>query len=264
MSADCRMLATTACEKHSASRFRQAYQEYRSRLSPGYHAIRVKVGKDVRKAKLGEVVQAPQGDAYYIFDARMMQAIGDAIEELALARGSGELTACLLHFANFAPKRDRYQQLSQKLEAVHVWGSGHRPRACGKVDFISAHDPALARYWTVSYHSRGCQAVLLCRQLDHVASWPEKKFVGFFSFNPYLVQLMRKRFNLLCSCTRAALAHWEEEFPMPEFSMREVERHVRGLRNKANGRMVPRPRPVKKRKPVKAASLSKRRLSSAR
>ncbi len=252
------MLATTSCEKQSASRFRAACRAALTRLATGKHAVRIRVGKDLTRAELAGHEPVPKSDAYYLFDSGMMRALGDAIEEMALSHSRGELVACLQHFANFGPKRQRYEELAARLKSVRVWGAGHRPRACGGIDFVPAHDPALARYWMVLYTAEGCQAVLLCRQMNHVASWPDKKFVGFFSFNPYLAHSIRRRFGLLSSGLRSAMTHWEKAFPLPDFELRDLQRRQKASAAKGKTKTKAGVRPASRSK-LKPTSKSKAR-----
>ena len=55
----------------------------------------------------------------------------------------------------------------------------------------------------------------------------EKKFIGFYSFNPYLVQSIRWRFNLLSCGLSRVITHWEKSFPFPDLKMRDLDRLIR-------------------------------------
>ena len=53
------------------------------------------------------------------------------------------------------------------------------------------------------------------RQVNKATKFADKKFVGFYSFNPYLVQSIRWRFNLLSCGLSKVIAHWEKSVSLP-------------------------------------------------
>ena len=162
----------------------------------------------------------------------------------------GELIATFQDFKNFLPEKNRYMSLAEDLDAVRVWGCGEVPKKCGKVDFIQTDDERLKRYWLVLFDSPDTRAVLLCKQVNKAAQFADKKFIGFYSFNPYLVQSIRWRFNLLSCGLSKVISHWENPSPSrpedvrPRAHAQSARRRVRSLTPKlAECRSAPQPPP---------------------
>ena len=156
-----------------------------------------------------------------------MLAISHAIEDIASETRQGELIATFQDFDNFLPEKNRYKSLAEDLDAVRVWGFGKVPNKCGKVDFIQTTEDRLRRYWLVLFDSEHTRAVLLCKQVNKASKFADKKFIGFYSFNPYLVQSIRWRFNLLSCGLTKVIAHWEKTFPFPDLKMCDLERYLK-------------------------------------
>ncbi|MCE0484260.1 MAG: hypothetical protein LV479_08490 [Methylacidiphilales bacterium] len=155
-----------------------------------------------------------------------MVAISHAIEDIASEVGKGELIATFQDFKNFLPYKAKYMSLADELDAVRVWGCGPVPKNCGNIDFVSAEESRLKRYWLVLFDSEKSRAVLLCRQVNRSSQLKEKKFIGFYSFNPYLVQSIRWRFNLMSCGLSRVISHWERSFPFPDLKMRDIDRMI--------------------------------------
>jgi hypothetical protein len=221
------MLAKTSCEKATTKKFRAKLKPYHHHFDRCPKAIAVHHGRSSGKVRLGDVVTIPDSDLHHVMDPEAMLAISHAIEDIAGEERRGELIATFQNFENFLPHRARYMSLAEDLDAVRVWGCGKPPQKCGKVDFIVADDAKLLRYWLVLFDSPHARAVLLCKQVNKAEKFEDKKFLGFYSFNPYLVQSIRWRFNLLsCGLTRV-IAHWERSFPFPDLKMRDLDRMIR-------------------------------------
>jgi hypothetical protein len=218
------MLAKTSCEKATSKKFKAKLKPYHHRFE-GAKAIQVHSGRD--EVRLGEVVKIPDSDLHHVMDSDSMLAISHAIEDIAGEERTGELIATFQNFENFKPHRARYMSLAEDLDAVRVWGCGKPPQKCGKVDFIVADENKLLRYWLVLFDSTDTRAVLLCKQVNKAEKFEDKKFVGFYSFNPYLVQSIRWRFNLLSCGLSRVIAHWEKTFPFPDLKMRDLDRMIR-------------------------------------
>jgi hypothetical protein len=220
------MLAKTKCEKATTKRFKAKLKPYHHHFDRCSKAIAVHHGRSQEKVRLGDLVTIPDSDLHHVMDSEAMLAISHAIEDIAGEERKGELIATFQDFKNFAPYRARYMGLADDLDAVRVWGCGRPPEKCGKVDFIVADEAKLLRYWLVLFDSADTRAVLLCKQVNKAEKFEDKKFLGFYSFNPYLVQSIRWRFNLLsCGLTRV-ISHWEKSFPFPDLKMRDLDRMI--------------------------------------
>jgi len=221
------MLARTNCEKATTKRFKAKLKPYRHQFANCAKAVRIHHGISPDKVRLGDLVTIPDSDLHHVMDAKAMLAISHAIEDLASEERKGELIATFQDFENFRPHRARYTSLAEDLDAVRVWGSGKVPKKCGKVDFIQADEAKLLKYWLVLFDSERTRAVLLCKQINRAEKFDEKRFLGFYSFNPYLVQSIRWRFNLLSCGLSKVISHWEKSFPFPDLKMKDLDRMIR-------------------------------------
>lgn len=222
------MIAETACERNAGRKFQEFIERHRDEGSKG--AFTINRCRETDRVTLGDAVYVPKSDVHHVLDSDIMLGVSHAIEDLAEDIGEGELIATFQEFKNFEPQRDRYNRLARRLNAVRVWGSGPKPKGCPKIDFISAADPKVKRYWLVLFDSPRCRAILLCRQLNRAKTFDKKHFIGFYSFNPYLVQSVRWRFNLLSSGLSRILAHWEKVFPFPDAELKDVAARFRELK----------------------------------
>ena len=221
------MLAKTHCEKATTKRFKAKLKPYHHHFDRCSKAVAVHHGRSGDKVRLGDLVTIPDSDLHHVMDSEAMLAISHAIEDIAGEERRGELIATFQDFANFLPYKARYAGLAEDLDAVRVWGFGKPPEKCGKVDFIVADEAKLLRYWLVLFDSEHARAVLLCKQVNKAQKFEDKKFLGFYSFNPYLVQSIRWRFNLLSCGLSRVIAHWERTFPFPDLKMRDLDRMIR-------------------------------------
>ena len=221
------MLAKTHCEKATTKRFKAKLKPYHHHFSRCSKAVAVHNGRSQDKVRLGDLVTIPDSDLHHVMEYEAMLAISHAIEDIAAEERQGELIATFQDFKNFLPYRNRYMSMAEELDAVRVWGCGDVPKKCGKVDFIQADEERLLRYWLVLFDSENTRAVLLCKQVNKATAFEDKKFLGFYSFNPYLVQSIRWRFNLLSCGLSRVIAHWEKSFPFPDFKMRDLDRLIR-------------------------------------
>jgi hypothetical protein len=221
------MLANTKCEKATNKKFKAKLKPYHHHFDRCSKAICVHSGRSQGKVRLGDIVTIPDSDLHHVMDSQAMLAISHAIEDIAVEEGKGELIATFQDFSNFLPYKARYMRLADELDAVRVWGCGKVPTKCGNVDFIQADEERLLRYWLVLFDSEHARAVLLCKQVNRAVKFEDKKFIGFYSFNPYLVQSIRWRFNLLSCGLSRVITHWEKSFPFPDFKMRDLDRLIR-------------------------------------
>jgi hypothetical protein len=221
------MLAKTHCEHATTKRFKQKLKPYHHHFDKCGKAVRVHHGRSADKIRLGDLVTIPDSDLHHVMDPEAILAISHAIEDIAGEIRQGELIATFQDFKNFLPNKKRYKSLAEDLDAVRVWGSGEVPKNCGKIDFVQTEDPKLRRYWLVLFDSEEARAVLLCKQVNRATAFEDKKFIGFYSFNPYLVQSIRWRFNLLSSGLSRVMSHWEKSFPFPDLKMCDLERYLK-------------------------------------
>jgi hypothetical protein len=221
------MLAKTNCEKNTTKRFKAKLKPYHHHFDKCSKAVCVHHGLSKQQVRLGDVVKIPDSDLHHVMDSEAMLAISHAIEDIASETRQGELIATFQDFENFLPEKNRYISLAEDLDAVRVWGCGEVPKNCGKVDFIHTDEERVKRYWLVLFESEHTRAVLLCKQVNKAKKFADKKFIGFYSFNPYLVQSIRWRFNLLSCGLSKVIAHWEKSFPFPDLKMCDLERYLK-------------------------------------
>jgi len=141
-----------------------------------------------------------------------MLAASHAIEDLARDTGCGELIATFQRIENFGPQRDRYLKIAGEIDAVRVWAEGEPPGRTAAIDFIPIFHPLLSRYWVVLFESPDVHAVLFCKQANDSQEFARKVFSGFYSFNPFLVRCIRRRFSLLAAGVDGVVAHFERNF----------------------------------------------------
>ncbi len=202
------MICRTSEEKKSEKMFRSRLRPYlkvkNSRTLP--------VSPKARPDNLSEIVVLPASDVTHLFNHEAMLAASHAIEDLAHDTGSGELIATFQRIENFTPQRDRYLKIAAAVDAVRVWAEGEPPGRTANIDFVPIFHPLLSRYWVVLFESQDVQAVLFCKQANHASDFSRKIFSGFYSFNPFLVRCIRRRFSLLAAGVDGVVAHFERNF----------------------------------------------------
>jgi hypothetical protein len=174
--------------------------------------------------KLGDVVRIPETDITHVYNNEAMLAISHAIEDLASETRQGELISTFQELANFQPQKKRYQGLAKDLDAVRVWGNGAIPSGCPGVDFIPIFRPELLRYWMVLFASPDTHAVLLCRQINDSKDFRKKVFAGFYSFNPFLVESVKRHFNLMSVGLDKLIRQWEKDLAIPTISLSAINK----------------------------------------
>lgn len=212
-------------ENASKRAFRKKLKAYQSSFDIRTFRVRSKKRAGSRTpqvATLGERISIPDSDITHVFNNEAMLAVSHAIEDMADEVGQGELISTFQRLENFAPQKKRYMALANKLDLVRVWGEGTPPKRCGKVDFVPVFHPQLNRYWIVLFQSPEQQAVLVCRQVNDAEKFEEKAFVGFYSFNPYLVESIRWRFNLVCCGLGPLVRAWEKELGLPTLRLADL------------------------------------------
>ncbi len=202
------MICRTPAEKKSEKLFRSRLRPYlkvkNSRTLPA--------SPKARPENLSEIVVLPISDVTHLFNHEAMLAASHAIEDLARDTGCGELIATFQRVENFHPQRDRYLKIAREVDAVRVWAEGEPPDRTSSIDFIPIFHPLLSRYWVVLFESAEIHAVLFCKQANDSREFSRKIFSGFYSFNPFLVRCIRRRFSLLAAGVDGVVAHFERNF----------------------------------------------------
>ena len=199
------MICRTSAEKKSEKLFRSRLRPYlkvkNSRTLPA--------SPRARPENLSEVVVLPVADVTHLFNHEAMLAASHAIEDLARDTGCGELVATFQRIENFQNQKDRYLRIAAQIDAVRVWAEGEPPSHASSIDFIPIFHPRLSKYWVVLFESQDVHAVLFCKQANDSREFSRKIFSGFYSFNPFLVRCIRRRFSLLAAGVDGVLAHFE-------------------------------------------------------
>ena len=202
------MICRTSGEKKSEKLFRSRLRPYlkvkNSRTLPA--------SPKARPENLSAIVVLPVSDVTHLFNHEAMLAASHAIEDLARDTGCGELVATFQRIENFQNQKDRYLKIAGQIDAVRVWAEGEPPSRASSIDFVPIFHPLLARYWVVLFESPDVHAVLFCKQANDAQEFARKIFSGFYSFNPFLVRCIRRRFSLLAAGVDGVLAHFERNF----------------------------------------------------
>ena len=145
---------------------------------------------------------------FYRFDAEAILAASHAIEELALEEANGFLLATMQEFRHFEPHRERYWQLAATLREVRVVAEGRKPARHGHLKFAGTNHNALALFWTVLYQGHHRQALLICRQ-NGAGIFEQKRFDGFYTFNPGLIARVRRDVEEILSGRSSRMREFE-------------------------------------------------------
>jgi hypothetical protein len=216
------MILETRQEDQTRRRFEQKLKAYLGGSDVRALPVRRATGK--KNATLGDLVALPAHDITHVFNNEAMLAISHAIEDLAAEVREGELLATFQKMENFSYQRRRYAGLSRDLDAVRVWASGRPPARAGKIDFVPILRPELEKYWVVLFSSPQAHAVLVCRQANEATTFAEKVFTGFYSFNPFLVESIRRHFNLISCGLDGLVGRWERDLHLPSISLKDINR----------------------------------------
>jgi hypothetical protein len=221
------MFGQTSTEKKTAKKFQAKLKAHLKCIRGVCQTIKLKRCPVAKTAKLAELVNIPDRDITHVFAAETMLAVSLAIEDLASEVGKGELISTFQNFRNFECHKQRYLSLARDLDAVRVWGAGAPPKRCPRIDFIVTEDPKIIRYRLVLFEGPSDHAVLVCKQLGPTKEPGQEKFIGFYSFNPYLVQSIRWRFNLLTCGLNKIVNHWDKSMVLPNLKLRELDLFLR-------------------------------------
>lgn len=131
-------------------------------------------------------------NTFYLFDADAALAFSHTVEDFALDDANGCLLATMQNAAQFGPHRERYRQLATTLKKVELIACGKLPRCNAHLKFKSDTAASIKSFWMVLYEGRKCQAMFLGEQVNDVESFDEKKFTGFYTFNPRIISQARE------------------------------------------------------------------------
>ncbi|MFQ3670344.1 MAG: DICT sensory domain-containing protein [Verrucomicrobiia bacterium] len=222
------MIVATRDEAQTRRKFSKLLKPYLTDCNPKACQVRP-ADANARMVTLGEMVSIPRSDLTHVFNNEAMLAISHAIEDLAAEVREGELISTFQSLDNFTPQKRRYLGLARDLDAVRVWGSGSPPKRCGKIDFVPIFRPELTKYWLVLFASDQASAVLVCRQINQASTFDKKLFAGFYSFNPFLVQSIRRQFNLMSCGLDTVVRQLEKELNIPTLSLSELSNYFETL-----------------------------------
>lgn len=218
------MIAVTKCEKETSKRFHKALKKYLHPKKSTARSIKIRSkGKKVRKMTLAEAVMIPEADLHHVLDADTVLAVTNAIIDLASETRSGDLIVSFPDFEDFADYREILESTAKDLDSVRIWSVGNPPKNRKNIDFIPIQNRKLQRYFLVLFQSEKGRAMLLCQQLNPEASPEARRFVGFYSFNPYLVESIRWRFNLVTCGLNRLMSKWEDAFPLPDLRLKAID-----------------------------------------
>ncbi len=142
-------------------------------------------GRNALTTGLGE-------NAFYLFDAEAVCAVGHAIEDMALEEADGTLLAAFQQFKNFEPHRERYLHLAATIERAEILATGTAPRGTRHLKFTKDAKSSLQDFRIVLYQGRHRQALMIGRQANQAAAFDDRQFTGFFTFNPRLIASVRQ------------------------------------------------------------------------
>ena len=148
-------------------------------------------------------------NGFFLFDAEATLAVSHAIAELALEEASGRLLAMFQEFKNFEPHRERYWQLAATLDQVQVIGHGKKPAVHGRLKFIAVGQREAAGFWAVLYQGRSVQVLFIARQANDAKLFEERRFSGFYTFRPWIIERVREDIVALCSGRRETITEFE-------------------------------------------------------
>jgi hypothetical protein len=223
------MIVETRDEVQTAKKFNRLVKRYAAEFNAKSSPV-MPVGNNGKSVKLGDLVSIPQSDLTHVFNNDAMLAISHAIEDLAGEVREGELVSTFQKLENFLPQKKRYNGLAEDLDAVRVWGHGIPPKGCRKIDFVPIFRPELEKYWLVLFSSEKTSAVLVCRQVNQASDFSKKLFAGFYSFNPFLVQSIRRQFNLMSCGLDGVMRELEKELKIPTLSLKELSRYFENMK----------------------------------
>ncbi|ACD84235.1 Hypothetical protein Minf_2181 [Methylacidiphilum infernorum V4] len=175
-----------------------------------------------------ELVEIPKTDHLHFFNGYVQRALGYTIEDLAMENGDqgGELTLLLDGAKNFSHQKKRYEVLSKKLDRIRIWSIGPLEGLPPNIDLIHPVHPRLTKYRFYLFRNLKLEVVFVCKQLNRATEISAQKFIGFCSFDPFIVHSLRWKFYLLSSGIEKIINHWEKFFLWPTFRIQEIENFI--------------------------------------
>ena len=131
-------------------------------------------------------------NTFYLFDADATAAMCHAIEDLALEEADGHFTASFQDFKFFETHRERYCHLAITIDRVEVFAAGKTPRPCHRIKYLKTAKGAGQDFRIALFEGRRHQALFVGRQTNKATAFEEKKFLGFYTFNPGLIARIRQ------------------------------------------------------------------------
>jgi len=144
-------------------------------------------------------------NTFYQLDADAVVAIGNAIEDLALEEADGSLIGCFQHFKDFEAHRERYGHLAATIERVEVLAGGRIPSRIRHLKFTQADRKLCKDYRAILYEGRQRRALLICQQMNPVPKSEDRNFLGFYTFNPWLINRIGQELVEFARGQRASL-----------------------------------------------------------
>jgi len=205
-------------EKKTAAAF---LKKLATRLkSPAIEArVSVSLGEPTKaKRPSGTPAPVPKHDDVHLFDEGTVGILGGLIEEMALGAKGGSWTATIGAFSGFDSLRPRYAALGKALDSVRVWGSGPAPKQVPGVDLLAIDSPILAHYRLVLFEGPKESAVLLVKEIPAAKGSAGRRYVGFYSFCPFLLRSVQQRLHLVGCGLHCMLKEWEKAFNLPKIA----------------------------------------------
>jgi hypothetical protein len=216
------VFAETPCERRAIKLFRKHYEAARSKPAvASLYALAVIEKRDgTHFIQKNSVI--PQHDRCYVFDLNTLKLLSRAILDLAQRINEGQIIGVWQDFQYYQEENGAFKALSKTFDSIRIWGQGSPPKQAIKTDFCITHDPRILRYWITLFRSGGCRAALIARQINKAQNPQKKRFVGFYTFNPYMVKWIRWRFNLCCCGIGKLFDEWEKELHLPKIKASEL------------------------------------------
>ncbi len=230
------MIAVTKCEKATAKKFNKAIKKYLCPKKSTPSAVRVHQSrKKNKKITLGEAVVIPDTDLHHVLDADTVLGVSNAIIDLSSEVRGGDLIVSFSDFEDFKQYQTLLESISKDSDCVRIWAYGKTPKNRKNIDFIPMQHKKLQNYHLVLFQSDKSRAVLVCRQINNAKKTQDRKYLGFYSFNPYLVESIRWRFNLVTCGISKLVKAWDNSLPLPDLHMKEIDQ----LLDKAKPKALP-------------------------
>jgi len=169
-------------------------------------------------------------NVFYEFDADSLVAIWHAVEDLALEEADGSLIAVVQEFPWLELQRERYEQLALTLDDVEVIGTGAIPKRMPRLKFTADKKGALKKHRSILYKGPRIQVAFVAEQANDAKDFEARRFVGFYTFEPRLVDRLRANLGREFARQRAiydADQEIQREFAMQREALAKAVRRLR-------------------------------------